>query len=70
MSRSDAMAGYIKPLPPRPNLVILTNQQVTEVIFNGTQDASGNIIASGVRFQSARGATPYSVQANKEVILS
>ena len=70
MSRSDAMAGYIKHLPPRANLVILTNQQVTEVVFNGTTDANNNIIASGVRFQANAGATAYSVQANKEVILA
>jgi hypothetical protein len=69
-SRSDAMAGYIRPLPPRQNLFILTDQQVTQVIFNGSTDASGNVIASGVRFQRAAGAPTYSVQANKEVILA
>ncbi|WVQ72732.1 hypothetical protein IAR50_002292 [Cryptococcus sp. DSM 104548] len=69
-TRSDSKAGYIDPLPPRSNLVILTGQQVTSVIFNGSTDASGNIIASGVTFQSAKGETSYSVQANKEVLLS
>jgi hypothetical protein len=70
MSRSDAMAGYIRPNPPRPNLVILTDQQVTQILFNGTTDANGNIIASGVSFQANANAPVYSVQANKEVILS
>ncbi|WVQ95385.1 hypothetical protein IAU59_002482 [Kwoniella sp. CBS 9459] len=69
-TRSDSKAGYIDPLPPRSNLVILTGQQVTAVLFNGSTDASGNIIASGVSFQAAAGAQSYSVQANKEVILS
>ena len=69
-SRSDAKAGYIDPLPPRSNLVILTGQQVTSVIFNGSSDASGNVIASGVTFQASEGDTSYSVQANREVILS
>jgi hypothetical protein len=68
-TRSDSKAGYIDPLPPRSNLVILTGQQVTQVIFNGSTDASGNVIASGVKFQASSGATSYSVQANKEVIL-
>ena len=69
-SRSDAMAGYINPLPPRRNLVILTGQQVTQVVFNGSTDASGNAIASGVRFQAYAGAQSYSAVANREVILA
>ena len=68
-TRSDAKAGYIDPLPPRENLVILTGQQVTSIIFNGST-SGGNAVASGVTFQSGAGATSYSVQANKEVILS
>ncbi len=63
-------AGYIDPLPPRANLVILNGQQVTQVIFNGSTDASGNMVASGVRFQANAGTQSYSVQANKEVILA
>lgn len=69
-TRSDSKAGYIDPLPPRSNLVILTGQQVTQVIFNGSTDASGNIIASGVKFQASAGATAYTVQANKEILLA
>ncbi|WWC72758.1 uncharacterized protein I206_106722 [Kwoniella pini CBS 10737] len=69
-TRSDSKAGYIDPLPPRSNLFILTGQQVTEIIFNGTSDANGNIIASGLKFQASSSAQSYSVQANREVILA
>ncbi|AAW46800.1 hypothetical protein CNBM0790 [Cryptococcus deneoformans B-3501A] len=69
-TRSDSKAGYIDPLPPRSNLVILTEQQVTGVIFNGSTDASGNIVASGVTFQANSNSANYSVQANKEVLLA
>ncbi len=69
-TRSDSKAGYIDPLPPRSNLVILTGQQVTQVLFNGSTDASGNVIASGIKFQASATGTSYSVQANKEVILA
>lgn len=69
-TRSDSKSGYIDPLPPRSNLVILTEQQVTSVIFNGSTDASGNIIASGVTFQANANSASYSVQANKEVLLA
>lgn len=69
-TRSDSKAGYIDPLPPRSNLVILTGQQVTGVVFNGSADANGAIIASGVTFQASSGATEYSVEAKKEVILA
>jgi choline dehydrogenase len=68
-TRSDSKAAYIDPLPPRSNLVILTGQQVTSVIFNGST-VDGNVVASGITFQSAAGGRSYSVQANKEVILS
>ena len=67
--RSDSKSGYIDPNTDRPNLVVLTGQQVTKVLFNGTKDADGNLIASGVQF-SANGGTFYSVQANKEVLLA
>lgn len=69
-TRCDSKAGYIDSQPDRANLVILTNQQVTEVLFNGTKDASGNAVASGVSFSASSGSAVYSVQANKEVILA
>jgi choline dehydrogenase-like flavoprotein len=70
MTRSDSKAGYIDGLPPRDNLVILTGQQVTQITFNGSTDASGNVIASGVEFRATAGATSYSANARREVILS
>lgn len=70
MSRCDSKAGYIDPLPPRDNLVILTEQQVTGITFNGSTDANGNVIASGVTFQARAGAQSYTANANREVILS
>ncbi|BEI80935.1 hypothetical protein CcaverHIS002_0200950 [Cutaneotrichosporon cavernicola] len=69
-TRCDSKAGYIDSRPDLPNLFILTGQQVTEVLFNGTKDADGNDIASGVSFSAYEGAPVYSVQANKEVILA
>lgn len=70
MTRSDSKAGYIDPLPPRDNLMILTGQQVTAINFNGSTDANNNIIASGVTFQASSGAQSYTVNANREVILA
>lgn len=70
MTRSDSKAGYIDGLPPRDNLVILTGQQVTQITFNGTNDADGNILASGISFQATAGGTAYTANARKEVILS
>lgn len=70
MTRCDSKAGYIDPLPPRDNLIILTGQQVTAITFNGTTDSNGNVVASGVSFQANAGATSYTVNANREVILS
>lgn len=69
-SRSDSKTAYIEPNSARPNLVVLTGQQVTKVLFNGTKDASGNIIASGVQFAASASDTTYTVNANKEVILT
>jgi choline dehydrogenase len=70
MTRSDSKAGYIDGLAPRDNLVILTGQQVTQINFNGSTDASGNVLASGVQFRATAGATSYSANARREVILS
>ncbi|EIW69326.1 hypothetical protein TREMEDRAFT_30858 [Tremella mesenterica DSM 1558] len=69
-TRSDSYYGYIQPLPPRSNLVILTGFQVTQVIFNGTSDSNGNKYASGLKFKASATDTEYAVQANKEVILA
>ncbi|TIB75663.1 hypothetical protein E3Q23_02261 [Wallemia mellicola] len=73
MSRSDPKAGYIDPLPPRPNLTILTRHMVTTIDWSDEKDADGNLIASGVYFGKADGSNKndlYHVKAKKEVILS
>ncbi|TIA89330.1 hypothetical protein E3P99_02117 [Wallemia hederae] len=73
MSRSDPKAGYIDPLPPRPNLTILTKHQVTTIDFSDEKDDQGNLIANGVYFGKADGSNKnnlYRATAKKEVIMS
>ncbi|TXT11199.1 hypothetical protein VHUM_01950 [Vanrija humicola] len=69
-TRSDSLRSYIHALPPRSNLVILTGQQGTKLLFNGTKDSKGNAAATGVEFQAAPGAPVYTVNVTKEVILT
>ncbi|WOO79069.1 Glucose oxidase [Vanrija pseudolonga] len=69
-TRSDSLRGYIQAAPPRPNLVILTGQQGTKLLFNGTKDAKGNVAATGVQFQAAPGAPVYTVNVTQEVIVT
>ncbi|EKC99710.1 hypothetical protein A1Q2_06020 [Trichosporon asahii var. asahii CBS 8904] len=69
-SRCDSKVGYLDPHEDRGNLVVLTGQQVTKIVFNGTNDAQGNPIASGVTFSAGPGQKVFSAQAKKEVILS
>lgn len=45
-TRSNSMAGYINPLAPRSNLVILTGMQATSLVW-GTAGSSG-AVATGV----------------------
>ncbi|KAG8734908.1 hypothetical protein FRC10_011222 [Ceratobasidium sp. 414] len=66
-TRSNSMAGYINPLGPRSNLVILTGMQATTLTW-GTTGASG-AVATGVSFAASAGAQTYTVKAAKEVIL-
>ncbi|KAG8688536.1 hypothetical protein FRC08_011383 [Ceratobasidium sp. 394] len=66
-TRSNSLAGYINPLPPRSNLVILTGVQATTLTW-GTNGASG-AVATGVSFAASAGAQTYTVKAAKEVIL-
>ncbi|CAE6496195.1 unnamed protein product [Rhizoctonia solani] len=67
MSRSNSMAGYINPVGPRSNLVILTGMQATSLVW-GNKGSSG-AVATGVNFAASAGAQSYTVKANKEVIL-
>jgi hypothetical protein len=45
-TRSNSMAGYINPVGPRSNLVILTGMQATSLVW-GTKSSSG-AVATGV----------------------
>lgn len=66
-TRSNSMAGYINPLPPRSNLVILTGMQATTLTWGAS--GSQGVVATGVSFAAATGAQTYTVKAAKEVIL-
>lgn len=66
-TRSYSKSGYVDPYY-RPNLVILTGYQVTEVVWNST--TSGSAVAGGVKFAASKGGTVYEVNAGKEVILA
>lgn len=67
-TRSNSLAGYITPVGPRKNLVILTGMQATSLVW-GSKGSSG-AVATGVNFAASAGAQSFSVKASKEVILS
>ncbi|EPS94895.1 hypothetical protein FOMPIDRAFT_1133514 [Fomitopsis schrenkii] len=66
-TRSYSKSAYLDPLPPRSNLAVLPNATVTKLVF---QNATGGLQANSVQYASAKGATPSSVNVNKEVILA
>ncbi|KEP49713.1 GMC oxidoreductase [Rhizoctonia solani 123E] len=66
-TRSNSLAGYITPVGPRKNLVILTGMQATGLVW-GTKSSSG-AVATAVNFAASAGTQTYSVKASKEVIL-
>lgn len=68
-ARSDSRTGYIDN-NQSPNLVVLTGHMGTKIIFSDKKDAKGNAVATGVQFQAYDGAQTYTVNANKEVIVS
>ena len=63
-TRSYARAAYIDPLPPRPNLVILTGFTVTKILFDA------NLNATGVQFAQAKGDPVTTVNVRQEVLLA
>jgi choline dehydrogenase-like flavoprotein len=67
--RSDSRRGYIDN-NNSPNLVVLTGQMGTKIVFSDKKDKNGNVVATGVQFAAADGATTYTVTANKEVIVA
>lgn len=69
-SRSDSRTSYLDPNKGRENLFVLTHHQATRIFFNGTKDASGNLVASGVEFQMEAGAPLRKAYTAKEIIVS
>ncbi|QRW24890.1 GMC oxidoreductase [Rhizoctonia solani] len=66
-TRSNSLAGYITPVGPRSNLVILTGVQATGLVWGSKKN--GGAVATGVNFAASAGGQTYSVKASKEVIL-
>ncbi|CAE6483437.1 unnamed protein product [Rhizoctonia solani] len=66
-TRSNSLAGYITPVGPRGNLVILTGVQATGLVWSSKK--TGGAVATGVNFAASAGGQTYSVKASKEVIL-
>ncbi|KAB5588745.1 GMC oxidoreductase [Ceratobasidium theobromae] len=66
-TRSNSLAGYITPVGPRNNLVILTGVQATGLVW-GTKSGAG-AVATGVTFAASASSQLYTVKASKEVIL-
>ncbi len=64
LTRSYSTTAYYLPAASRPNLVLLTNSVVTEVLIGGS---SGDLVATGVQFQHS--GEHFSVSASREVIL-
>lgn len=63
-TRSYSRAAYIDPLPPRPNLDILPNATVTQIIFDD------NLTAIAVQFATVKGGPVTTINVRKEVILA
>lgn len=68
-TRSYARSAYLDPLPPRPNLAVLTGMTVTRLIFSGNS-STGNLTATQVEYSSGDGAAKKTVNVGKEVILA
>lgn len=67
-TRSYSRSGYLDPLPPRSNYAVLTNAQVTRILFSNS--SADNITATGVEYTTDGGATMSNVTVSKEVILA
>lgn len=67
-TRSYSRSAYIDPLPPRPNLSILPNATVTNIVF--ASNSMTNLTAVAVQYANAPGAPVLSVNVTKEVLLA
>lgn len=61
--RMSAAAVYLNPAKSRPNLHILTEAQVSQILFEGNR-------AVGVRYLRRRGEAAKEIRARREVIIS
>ena len=66
VTRSYSTSAYYLPNASRPNLAVLTDALVTEIVVTKT-DEGGEWTATGVRFR--HGDADFSVSATREVIL-
>ncbi|PWN49433.1 alcohol oxidase [Violaceomyces palustris] len=69
-TRSFSRTGYLDPYTYRPNLHVLTGHQVTKVLFDTSDAASGNVVATGVQYAASASDSVKTVSASREVILS
>ncbi|KAI0174050.1 GMC oxidoreductase [Pestalotiopsis sp. NC0098] len=66
-TRSSAREAYYDTVATRSNLHLITGQQVTRILSNGTGDS---VCVTGVEFASGRNASRSSVAVQKEAILA
>lgn len=66
-TRSYAATAYFQPNSSRPNLFVLTNAEVREILLAQAEDGSG-YEAKGARF--IHNGTEFKVSASREVIVS
>lgn len=69
-TRSFSRAAYLDPYVYRDNLRVLTGAHVTKVNMQDDDEQPGNKRAVGVTFQSSPTASAYTIQANREVIMT
>ena len=66
--RSHAGNSYWQPFAHRPNLHVVTNAVVSNIVFNGKASGGNNLTATGLNFTS--NGKSYIANASSEVILS
>ncbi|KAI0357960.1 alcohol oxidase [Trametes cingulata] len=66
--RASASATYVRPVLGRPNLDVLVNTTVTQLVQTGTED--GEPAFRGVQFAQSRNGRRFTMNATKEVILA
>lgn len=69
-TRSSARAAYLDPYAYRPNLRVLTSTYVTKVNMEDDPDLPGSKRAVSVTFQTSPTSSAYTINANREVIMT